>query len=47
VNCRLAASTLPPAETLELLLDEPVPERWRSSVTFQHRFWPERTHAKR
>lgn len=43
VNCRLAASTLPPAETLELLLDEPVPERWRSSIRFQHRFWPERT----
>ena len=36
-------STLPPAETLELLLDEPVPERWRSSIRFQHRFWPERT----
>jgi len=38
VNCRLAASFLPPAETLDLLYDEPPPDRLEMTLRYTYRF---------
>lgn len=38
VNCRLAASVLPPAETLQYLVDLPPPDRLMLSVRYVFRF---------
>lgn len=38
VNCRLAASVLPPAETLQFLFDDPPPERIQLTLRYNRTF---------
>lgn len=38
VNCRMASSILPPAETLEYLFDDPPHEQVQISLTYEFRF---------
>lgn len=40
VNCRLAAGVLPPAETLNFLIEAPTPNWLTGGLNYRHRFWP-------
>ena len=39
VNCRLAAGTLRPEETLKFLISAPTPNWFSGGVSYRHRFW--------